>query len=652
MRRLLIALVAVLALEVFFFNFGFWSTCGLAPQVVFEGNASGISSDSVEVEFEEPVDIATLSVVSTAPVTAVIGFVDEGHADFYEIEHWVNPRYAKGRTFSVHPYGEVSALRVSLALDDQGGASAGVEEGIEKLVVNEPLPFCFSLPRVVTILFCAFFFLVFDCRSALFSRAVSDCGSRRYGVVVSVLLCVVLGASCLVGSGWFGSWESNDDGAWSYHPSQPHLAQYAEQARALAAGSTSLLVEPPSFLGEMENPYDYEARLQAQAASGEKAPLWDTAYREGSYYSYFGVLPVVLLYLPYYLIMGVDCPDPFAFAVVLLTFCVLACLLVWVLALRLHSQTKLGICLLAQIGVVFSSMLAFCCRCPTIYTLPALMSMALLALGLISLLRARGRSGLVLASLSWALILACRPQVFLFAAVGMACVLAKAWSERGRRYALARVLPCVVLPVVVVALALAVFNYLRFGSPLDFGASYNLTGNDMTHRPLSLGMCLVSLFYDFVQLPALSPTFPFIAPTDVSPDYVGWITKEDMFGGVFWIAPFLCFAPTLLWSEKSSAKRLAGAVLVSVVVVSVFDALAAGLLSRYYLDYAFPLAILAAIAFMVWMERGTSVFSRKALLRFCSVSVLVSMFFFVGVLFTPYYVDAVGDTYLYYSFLL
>lgn len=651
MRRFLIALVVILVLEVFFFNFGFWSTCGLVPQVVFEGDESGLSSDSVEAEFEEPVDIATLSVVSTTPVTAVIEFVDEGHADLYGIEHWVNPYYAKGRTFSVHPYGEVSALRVSLASDGQGGTSASMEGGIEKLVVNEPLPFCFSLPRVIALFFCVSFFLVFDFRNSLFSRTISEKGSRRCGVVVTILICVVLGAGCTVGSGWFGSWETSDDGMWSYHPSQPHLAQYAEQARALAAGSTSLLIEPPSFLGEMENPYDYEARLRAQADSGEKAPLWDAAYRDGSYYSYFGVLPVVLFYLPYYLITGADCPDPLVFAMVLLAFCLLACWLVWVLALRFHPQTKLGVCLLAQIGVVFSSMLAFCCRCPTIYTLPALLSMALLALGLIVLLRARGPLGLVLASLSWALVLACRPQIFLFAAVGMVGVLVKAWSERGRHYALARVLPCVALPVVAVALALAAFNYLRFGSSLDFGASYNLTGNDMTHRPLSLEMCLVSLFYDFIQLPVISPTFPFIAPTDVSPDYVGWMTKEDMFGGVFWIAPFLCFAPTLLWSAKSSAKRLAGAVLASVVVVSVFDALAAGLLSRYYLDYAFPLAVLAAIAFMLWMEGGTSIFSRKALLRLGSVSVLASIFFFIGVLFTPYYVDAVGDTYLYYSFL-
>ena len=650
--RLLIAITAVFVLEVFLFNYGFWSTCGLEPKTVTEGNSTELTQGTIEIELEEPINIFTLSAVSSAPAMAEIEFVDEGHAAFYGTERWLNPHYAKGRVFSVHPYGKVSALRISVMPDAQANSSADEEVTIKELVVNEPLPFCFSWPRVIAILFCVLFLFIFDYKSALFARTVSERSSRVYGAAVTAFICLALSASCIVGSGWFGYWGEGDDGAWSYHPSQPHLAQYAEQARALASGSTSLLVEPPSFLSGMENPYDYKARLQAQSGSGEEAPLWDTAYKDGAYYSYFGVLPVVVFYLPYYLLTGTDCPDSLVFIIMLLTFCVIACWLVWVLAIRFYPRTKLGVCLLTQIGVVFSSMLAFGCRCPTIYTLPALMSMTLLALGFVVLLRARRPLGIVLASLSWALILACRPQIFLFATVGIACIVAMVWRENGHHYALARVLPWIALPVIVVALLLFVYNYLRFGSFLDFGASYNLTGNDMTHRPFSPAMCLIALFYNFIQLPALSPTFPFIAPTDVSPDYVGWITKEDMFGGMFWIAPFLFFALTLLWDKNRSTRGLVSAVLVSAVVVSVFDTLAAGLLSRYYLDYAFPLAVLASIAFMRWMDMGTRNVTRKALLRLALASVLISIFFFVGVLFTPYYVDAIGDTYLYYSFLL
>lgn len=650
--RLLIAIIVVFVLEIFLFNYGFWSTCGLGPKTVTGENATELTQGSIEIEFEEPINVFTLSVVSSAPAMAEIEFVDEGHADFYGTEHWLNPHYAKGRVFSVHPYGKVSVLRITVSPDGQADGLANEEVKIKELVVNEPLPFCFSWPRVIAILFCVLFLYFFDCRSALFSRTVSERISQVYGATATALICLALGASCIVGSGWFGYWGEGDDGSWSYYPSQPHLAQYAEQARALASGSTSLLVEPPSFLNDMENPYDYKARLRAQSDSGEEAPLWDTAYKDGAYYSYFGVLPVVVFYLPYYLLTGADCPDSLVFIVTLLAFCIIACWLVWVLAIRFHPRTKLGVCLLAQIGVMFSSMLAFGCRCPTIYTLPALMSMTLLALGFAVLLRARRPLGIVLASLSWALILACRPQIFLFAVVGMACIVAMAWREKGRHYALARVLPWIVLPVIFVALLLFVYNYLRFGSFLDFGASYNLTGNDMTHRPFSPAMCLIALFYNFVQLPVLSPTFPFITPTDVSPDYVGWITKEDMFGGMFWIAPFLFFTLTLIWDKNRSARGLVAAVLISAVVVSVFDTLAAGLLSRYYLDYAFPLAVLASIAFMRWMDMGARNVARKALLQLASVSVLMSIFFFVGVLFTPYYVDAVGDTYLYYSFLL
>ena len=36
--------------------------------------------------------------------------------------------------------------------------------------------------------------------------------------------------------------------------------------------------------------------------------LWDTAYYEGHYYVYFGVVPVLLFYLPFYLVTGANFP--------------------------------------------------------------------------------------------------------------------------------------------------------------------------------------------------------------------------------------------------------------------------------------------------------------------------------------------------------
>ena len=78
-----------------------------------------------------------------------------------------------------------------------------------------------------------------------------------------------------------------------------------------------------------------------------------------------------------------------------------------------------------------------------------------------------------------AMVAACRPQLVLLSL----CAIALFWDticqlkkQREARKALAAAL----LPYGIVAVALMLYNAARFGSPLDFGANYNLTTNDMT----------------------------------------------------------------------------------------------------------------------------------------------------------------------------
>ena len=60
-----------------------------------------------------------------------------------------------------------------------------------------------------------------------------------------------------------------------------------------------LLEEPSAELNALENPYDKNAR-----DSSDAYVLWDHVYYNHHYYSYYGIAPVVLLFLPYHLITG------------------------------------------------------------------------------------------------------------------------------------------------------------------------------------------------------------------------------------------------------------------------------------------------------------------------------------------------------------
>ena len=59
--------------------------------------------------------------------------------------------------------------------------------------------------------------------------------------------------------------------------------------------------------GRHGQPLRQGARDELQKQTGESY-LFDVAYYEGHYYVYFGVLPVLLFYLPFYLLTGSSFP--------------------------------------------------------------------------------------------------------------------------------------------------------------------------------------------------------------------------------------------------------------------------------------------------------------------------------------------------------
>lgn len=89
------------------------------------------------------------------------------------------------------------------------------------------------------------------------------------------------------------------------NPQFPTQHQFEMMAEALAHGLVHLLETPLQDLIDMENPYSFQARLSTGV---EEQIMYDVAYYERNYYVYFGVGPIILFYLPYFLITGSHIP--------------------------------------------------------------------------------------------------------------------------------------------------------------------------------------------------------------------------------------------------------------------------------------------------------------------------------------------------------
>ena len=108
------------------------------------------------------------------------------------------------------------------------------------------------------------------------------------------------------------------------------------------------------------------------------------------------------------------------------------------------------------------------------------------------------------------------------------------------------------------------YNQIRFDSPFDFGSSYNLTTNDMTRRGFVIDRFFSGIHTYLFQLPNLLPIFPFIRYVPFETDYIGEITREYTAGGL-----------------------LALLTLLIGLSIMFIDIQGAGLLQRYFSDFAF-----------------------------------------------------------------
>lgn len=110
---------------------------------------------------------------------------------------------------------------------------------------------------------------------------------------MAAVVCIVL----LINTGFFAFLVKINtvymDPPWYHH------AQYVMLAESLAEGRVDLEHEAIDALKGLSNPYDTNQRKNEIT----DAP-WDISYYNGKLYVYFGLVPELLFYFPYYLATG------------------------------------------------------------------------------------------------------------------------------------------------------------------------------------------------------------------------------------------------------------------------------------------------------------------------------------------------------------
>lgn len=288
---------------------------------------------------------------------------------------------------------------------------------------------------------------------------------------------------------------------------------YTRQFDAFMKGQIELDLSVDPRLAALENPYDPVARKEAEARYN-----WDYAFYDGKYYCYFGIAPILTLYAPMYALTGSLPNIPLACLILAIAAVIATALAYREVVLRFIKEPNLWLFLFGLAGVVSASGVYLGVLCSDMYYVAVLsaqvFSMSFVALAVRSMRTEKlwvRMTLLVLAALSLVLTVWSRPTVALMCVAVFPLFIE--FIVKIRRDTLKDGLLTVAsfaIPLIAGAVAVMWYNNARFGSPLDFGANYQLTVSDISLNTIDFKYLFSSFFSYFLCPMWQSEAFPYI----------------------------------------------------------------------------------------------------------------------------------------------
>lgn len=419
-----------------------------------------------------------------------------------------------------------------------------------------------------------------------------------------------------------------------------------ELVDAFEAGQVELLDKPSEELLNLDNPYDWSER-----SSKKISCKWDHLLFDGKYYSYYGIAPVILIFLPYHLLTGFYFPTTWAVLLfgalgivfmtfAYLTFCDLFCKKIPVNMVL----SGLVICQISS-GVWYN----FCS--PLFYEIAQTSGFCFTCAGLWLILRSGvigdGKikpTSLALSSVCLSLAVLCRPTLALYCVVALIFIafglvkkinaerVASA-SRKTMKKSIACYLCAALIPFAVIGGIQMLYNYARFGNPLDFGIQYSLTINDFTRSQYHTDLAAIGFHNFLFAFPQVKTEFPFVFSnfSDMGLNGYYFIANRNAIG-LFWRAlPCLAyFAAIPAYKALQKKERLPAILLVAstcvlVPLIIIFSIWESGYGVRYCTDFAWQFILGAlGIIFLLYARRANSQ-TKKLAQYFIIISLAVAV---------------------------
>ena len=493
---------------------------------------------------------------------------------------------------AVYLSGKVESLSISYSKDSE----------LEEIQLNTHIPFNFNIFR--TIIVTLIILLIYSLKTHSFWQEAytkeNVKGQRVYFLILTFFILILC---------FFNIFNE-------YIETDLYNKDFVE---ALENGQTYLLEEPSEKLLSLENPYDTVERSSIKR--GEDY-IWDTALYNNHYYVYFGILPALILFLPFHIITGTFLKT----SVVVLLFSVLSAIMLALIIeyiFKKHfSKLPFKMLVFSEISILFGSFLIWINVAPRFYEMVNVAGLYFSLQGIYLFLTIKKGGELSfkklgLGALCLALAVACRPTTLIASIIIIPIIWNLFKQKKANKKEVLKLILVVMIPYIVVGLLLMYYNYIRFGSIFEFGAKYQLTMNDMRNLKNRLITIPAGFIYNLFNLPSFIGEFPFMQVNSNIPEIFAYYYVEDMPGGVFILAPiaFAVFGikKFLKTSKNTELKNLVVVILAVGIILNIIIVMQGGSTGRYLLDFAWYFVLAGILIYLENYQNTKTVEAKKIL---------------------------------------
>ena len=481
---------------------------------------------------------------------------------------------------SVYFSGNLKTLKISFNTNDK--------IKIDKIILNEDIPLEFNIIRylVITIILC----ICYSIKNHKLWNIPFKMTDKNQKIIeyLTIMLVILLISYC------------NKINNFEYY-SDLYNVKFVD---AICKGSASLLEKPSDKLLALENPYDFVQRTSLRRNIDY---IFDAALYNGKYYVYYGILPALILYVPFHLIFGTYLSNAIGVLIFSLLSIFILSLIYKYIYKKYFSNLPFKIYISLLFILLFGSGFVFLNDLPRFYELMSASALFFSILGIYFVLISDKNkkinykyvlSGIICLALSFM----CRPtQLFAFLIVIPRLLKYLKQEIKENKKNVIKLVLIVIIPYLLVGVFQMYYNYIRFDNPFDFGTKYQLTINNMKDSKTQIYSLINGLICNLFNLPEINSEFPYIQKNANYLENYSFYYIEEMIAGLFFFF-FFCFEifefKKYFKNEKNKdLKYFSLMLLLDAIILAILNVLNGGSTPRYLLDYGWMFILLGCIIF-------------------------------------------------------